>query len=159
MATFTAGQVLTAGEMNALATRPAGRLYQNGTQSIASGTLTQITTSVTSQFLYGGMTQSGSGLVVPTSGAYLVSFSVSFNAGSYSGNYLAELQQNGSDIRDVDIAASGSSLSPTPCMSDLVLCSSGDTLTWWAFQASGSSIATDGAGTDVFLSAVLLSNT
>jgi hypothetical protein len=120
-------------------TPPAGQASSGATtQSVTSGTTTQITT-MSSVFVGGSMTWGSNELTVPVAGVYYVKATVRYAfAGNPSVYYQSILKQNSSVIATGSRLSYNNLASLTIPLRRLVTCAASDTLSLFTLHNSGS---------------------
>lgn len=132
---------------------PAGRIWGAGGQNITNALATAVTLGSTS-FLRGGMTVSGSSLVVPVSGIYAVSAGVTM-AGA-SGILACQVTVAGVFVANAQLPLNGADVEAVA--SDDILITAGQAIALNVFQSSGGTLATYNGGSPyIYLSATLVS--
>lgn len=137
---------------------PCGRLWGAGSQSISDSTETQISLGNTS-FLQGGMTTSGSNLIVPISGYYSVHGVITSAGGGTSGAWNTKIHV-GSNVDAQAKTPCSASGGYGPAVSDIVYASASTAIGLYCFQNSGAAISTYAAGTAsafIYLTVALVS--
>ena len=124
-------------------TPPAGAIYQSGGTTTVTTSNTALT-SMTAQFLRGGMTVASNGLTVPKAGIYHVDGTINFSAqvaGTNLSLYASIVQNSATALLRAGSSYDPSGEFPVCSVSGLIQLAAGDNVTLWG-QAGSQSIVT-----------------
>lgn len=125
----------------------AGSMALTANQNVSS--LAQLV-NFTTEFLEGGVTNPGSGLVVPTAGKYRVSFGAFLSTTGPNNTIEVYLYKNGGQILKATAFTTAASQTLTLSQSKAIVCAANDTFT--LFAESPTDFSSFFAGADTFLS-------